>query len=92
VLYRNRGDGTFVDVTERAGVGHAGYGTSAAFLDADGDADLGLYVANCVNPDFRHLPAPGSLPSCRWRGVTHLLRPERARARFGRLLPQHGER
>lgn len=69
VLYRNRGDGTFVDVTERAGVGDEGYGTSAAFLDADGDADLDLYVANYTSPDFRRLPAPGSLPSCQWQGL-----------------------
>ena len=29
-LYRNRGDGTFEDVTGRAGVGHRGYGMGVA--------------------------------------------------------------
>jgi len=36
-------------VTERAGVGHPGWGTSAAFLDYDADGDLDLFVANYVN-------------------------------------------
>jgi len=41
-LYRNRGDGTFEDVTESAGVGaaHRGIGASFGDYDADGDADL----------------------------------------------------
>ncbi len=48
VLYRNNGDGTFTDVTERAGVGNPLWGTSAALADADGDGDLDLYVTNYV--------------------------------------------
>jgi tetratricopeptide (TPR) repeat protein len=41
-LYRNRGDGTFEDVTQSAGVGaaHRGMGASFGDYDADGDADL----------------------------------------------------
>jgi len=41
-LYRNKGDGTFKEVTEEAGVGHegAGYGCSAADFDRDGDLDI----------------------------------------------------
>ena len=41
-LYRNQGDGTFTDVTEKAGVGDQGFGfgSSAADFDADGDLDL----------------------------------------------------
>jgi tetratricopeptide (TPR) repeat protein len=41
-LYRNRGDGTFEDVTESAGVGaaHRGIGASFGDYDADGDEDL----------------------------------------------------
>jgi hypothetical protein len=47
-LFENRGDGTFADVTERAGVGDGGVGASAAFADVDRDGDLDLYVANYV--------------------------------------------
>jgi len=51
VLYRNNGDGTFTDVTEKAGVGCPLWSTSAGLADYDGDGDLDLYVANYV--DFR---------------------------------------
>ncbi|MGH8246910.1 MAG: FG-GAP repeat domain-containing protein, partial [Gammaproteobacteria bacterium] len=40
VLYRNRGDGTFADVTEQAGVAGGAWSSSAAFLDYDRDGDL----------------------------------------------------
>jgi enediyne biosynthesis protein E4 len=47
VLYRNRGDGTFENVAAPAGVrGGGSVGAGAAFLDADGDGDLDLFVAN----------------------------------------------
>ncbi len=44
LLYRNRGDGTFVDVTYAAGLGHLqkGHGISFADFDQDGDMDLHL--------------------------------------------------
>jgi len=46
VLYRNRGDGTFEDVTAKAGVGHRGYGFGSSAADYDGDGDVDLYVLN----------------------------------------------
>lgn len=46
VLYRNQGDGTFVDVTKVAGVGHKGFGFAASSADYDGDGDADLYVLN----------------------------------------------
>ncbi len=49
-LLKNRGDGTFEDVTERALVGDAGrWASSACFFDADDDGLLDLYVANYVD-------------------------------------------
>ena len=51
-LFRNKGDGTFEDVTDRAGVGFRGFchGVIAGDLDNDGDADLILcnYGPNVV--------------------------------------------
>ncbi len=60
ILLRNTsGDGgprRFVDVTDKAGVGDARWGTSAAFGDIDGDEDLDLYVANYLVFDHRSPP------------------------------------
>lgn len=46
-LFRNRRDGTFEDVTDKAGLGgNRNWPTSAAFADFDGDGDLDLYVCH----------------------------------------------
>jgi hypothetical protein len=45
-LFRQTPDGTFVDVTARAGVGDPGYGMGSSFGDYDRDGDLDLYVTN----------------------------------------------
>ena len=45
-LYRNNGDGTFTDVTEKAGVGDTGYGHGCAVGDYNNDGKLDLYVTN----------------------------------------------
>ncbi|MCB1125055.1 MAG: CRTAC1 family protein [Verrucomicrobiae bacterium] len=44
-LYRNRGDGTFEDVTARAGVAGTGFASAAATGDYDNDGFEDLYVA-----------------------------------------------
>lgn len=46
VLYRNNGDGTFMDITEQAGLVHKGRGMGAIFSDLDNDGDQDLYIAN----------------------------------------------
>ena len=46
VLYRNRGDGSFEDVTTRAGVGDRGWGVGAIVGDYDNDGHPDLYVTN----------------------------------------------
>jgi enediyne biosynthesis protein E4 len=43
-LYRNNRDGTFTDVTEKAGVAGGGYGQGVAVGDYDGDGFPDLYV------------------------------------------------
>lgn len=50
-LYRNRGDGTFEDVTARAGLGRPGYGMGVVAADYDGDGDQDIYVTN-YGPNF----------------------------------------
>ena len=45
-LFRNSGDGTFVDVTETAGLGDGGFSQGASVGDIDNDGWPDLYVAN----------------------------------------------
>ena len=56
-LFRNRGDGTFEDVTARAGVGNAYRSRTAAFADVNGDGTLDLFV--CSTGDYyTQMPDP----------------------------------
>lgn len=43
-LYHNNGNGTFTDVTEKAGVAGGGWSVSAGFFDYDNDGYLDLFV------------------------------------------------
>ncbi|HMA29200.1 MAG TPA: CRTAC1 family protein, partial [Thermoanaerobaculia bacterium] len=44
VLYRNRGDGTFEDVTARSGIRSCGWTMGASWVDVDGSGRLDLIV------------------------------------------------
>jgi enediyne biosynthesis protein E4 len=47
ILFRNNGDGTFTDVSEKAGIANpAGKGLGVAFADFDGDGWTDIYIAN----------------------------------------------
>jgi len=49
-LFHNNGDGTFTDVTARAGISGEGQGHSATWWDYDNDGWPDLYVANDFSP------------------------------------------
>ena len=67
-LYRNNGNGTFSDVTARAGVGGGKrVSVSAAFLDYDRDGRLDLFAANYVKFDRPYLDRVS--PFCFWKGL-----------------------
>ena len=53
-LFRNNGDGTFTDVTEKAGVADPDrrYGLGVLWTDVDADGWPDLYVANDSGPNF----------------------------------------
>src|SRR5215469_3486065 len=53
-LFHNNGDGTFTDVTERAGVAGAGYGMGVAVGDYDNDGWPDLFLANVNGNQLFH--------------------------------------
>ena len=79
-LYHNNGDGTFTDVTKRAGVSAGGWSASAGFFDYDNYGDLDLFVTRYVDWSFRNNPycgeqKPGLRAYCHpdnFRGATNI--------------------
>ena len=70
ILYHNNGDGTFTDITARAGVTNSGrWASSAAWFDYDNDGRLDLVIANYVDwsPERNFYcgdPGPGMRSYC----------------------------
>ena len=54
VLYHNNGDGTFTDVTAKAGVAGGGWSGSAGFFDYNNDGLLDLFVTRYMAWDADH--------------------------------------
>lgn len=74
-LYRNNHDGTFTDVTQKAGVGGKNFACGASAADIDGDGDLDLYVLcygtnelyrNNGNGTFTDISQESGLADPRW--------------------------
>jgi hypothetical protein len=59
-LYRNDGDGTFTDVTEKAGVKGAGYSMGVAAGDYDNDGCVDLYVVGVNRNQLLHNNGDGT--------------------------------
>jgi enediyne biosynthesis protein E4 len=56
-LFHNNGDGTFTDVTDKAGVSdkNAYYGLTAVFADLNDDGKVDLAVANDSTPNYLYI-------------------------------------
>jgi enediyne biosynthesis protein E4 len=62
VLYHNNGNGTFTDVTRKAGVAAGGWSASAGFFDFDNDGKLDLFVTRYMEWDLQHSKSCGVSP------------------------------
>lgn len=59
-LYHNNHDGTFTDVTEKAGLAGAGYGSGVAVGDYDNDGWPDVFVANVTGNQLFHNNGDGT--------------------------------
>ena len=59
-LYRNNGDGTFTDVTEKAGVGGSHWAMAATIADLDGDGLEDIFLSNYGPNTFLHNNGDGT--------------------------------
>ena len=93
VLYRNNGDGTFTDVTEKAGLrqSEVRYGSGCTWVDYDRDGHLDLFVANYLNTTIEKLPKPGENADCRWKGVPVNCGPRGLPTGFVQLFHNNGD-
>jgi hypothetical protein len=78
ILYHNNGDGTFTDVTEKAGVATGGWSTSAGFFDYDNDGRLDLFVTRYLDwtPEKSKVcgqTVPTYCPPSEFGGTTNVL-------------------
>jgi len=62
ILYHNNGNGTFTDVTAKAGVVAGGWSVSAGFFDFDNDGKLDLFVTRYMQWDLSHSKSCGIAP------------------------------
>ena len=89
-LYENRGDGTFADLAQHAGVsGDGAFSTGCAFFDYDRDGDLDLYVANYIDFDYFMETTPERRHE--WRGLAVHFGPQGMRGEADVFYRNEGE-
>lgn len=74
-LFLNRGDGTFVETAEPAGVADPAWSTCSAWGDFDRDGRLDLYVCNYVEFDATAIGADAGLGGPAWEEIPFSLNP-----------------
>jgi len=95
VLYHNNGDGTFTDVTAKAGVAGSGWSASAGFFDFDNDGRLDLFVTRYMEWDTPHSKTCGGAwrtycPPAEFPPTTNLLYRNRGDGTFEDVSEKSG--
>jgi enediyne biosynthesis protein E4 len=92
-LSRNRGDGTFEDVTDGAGLraSAARWDTGCSFFDYDLDGRLDLVVTSYLEFDRAKIPEPGTGGYCQWKGIPVMCGPRGLPFARNRLFHNDGQ-
>lgn len=95
ILYHNNGDGTFTDVTAKAGVAGGGWSVSAGFFDFDNDGRLDLFVTRYMEWDTPHSKTCGGAwrtycPPAEFPATTNLLYRNRGDGTFEDVSEKSG--
>jgi hypothetical protein len=95
ILYHNNGNGTFTDVTAKAGVSGGGWSVSAGFFDFDNDGHLDLFVTRYMEWDTRHSKTCGGAwrtycPPAEFPATTNLLYRNRGDGTFEDVSEKSG--
>ena len=72
ILFHNNGDGTFTDVTRKAGLYEEQIRWGARLhmqLDYDRDGHLDLFVCHYIKLDPEKTPSSSEPPVCQWKGI-----------------------
>jgi hypothetical protein len=93
VLSRNRGDGTFEDVTDAAGLRAPSprWDTGCSFFDYDLDGRLDLVVTSYLEFDRSKIPEPGAGGYCQWKGIPVMCGPRGLPFARNRLFRNDGK-
>jgi hypothetical protein len=93
ILFHNNGDGTFSDVTQKAGLHQkeVRWGAGCTFLDYDRDGYLDLFVCNYIKLDPEKIPSADATHYCQWKGVPIMCGPRGLPADTNILYRNNGD-
>src|SRR5712692_9943036 len=91
-VYNNNDDGTFTDVTEKAGLKteRAEWSTGCSFIDYDRDGKADLFIARYVDFSYDSVPRPGQGPWCQWKGLSVMCGPRGLKSGINALYHNEG--